>query len=249
MRGLLAYRDLDDALGLTALAGGMLAESRTGRNGWHGIAVSFASPSMGVSPATRMSTTPTGSGVIPRCAGSSAARRSIAGGEDRPARWAGSRPSCWPNNENLAALADLSGMWIDQGSRPRSAEARRARHGQLRQPTTFGEQKGTAYNGQLRLHLLSPAVRVQTSSAGLERCALRPSATFPFRTAPTDGVMCLVPVVERYKASHPPLLPRRCGVGWKPQEIYANVVSQAEGCSTPSGCPPTRCSKRASLIS
>ena len=30
---------------------------------------------MGVSPATRMSTTPTGSGVIPRCAGSWAARR------------------------------------------------------------------------------------------------------------------------------------------------------------------------------
>ena len=35
--GLLAYRELDDAPGLTALAGGVLADSRTGRNGWHGI--------------------------------------------------------------------------------------------------------------------------------------------------------------------------------------------------------------------
>ena len=35
--GSLPYRELDDALGLTALAGGVLADSRTGRNGWHGI--------------------------------------------------------------------------------------------------------------------------------------------------------------------------------------------------------------------
>ena len=35
--GLLAYRELDDALGLTVSAGNVLADSRTGKNGWHGV--------------------------------------------------------------------------------------------------------------------------------------------------------------------------------------------------------------------
>jgi hypothetical protein len=35
--GLLAYRELDDALGLTALGGEMLADTRTGKNGRHAL--------------------------------------------------------------------------------------------------------------------------------------------------------------------------------------------------------------------
>src|SRR5207344_2586049 len=37
--GLLAFRELDDALGLTALAGEMVADARTGKNGRHALSV------------------------------------------------------------------------------------------------------------------------------------------------------------------------------------------------------------------
>jgi hypothetical protein len=35
--GLLAYRELDDALGLSVMAGGALADARTGNNGGHAL--------------------------------------------------------------------------------------------------------------------------------------------------------------------------------------------------------------------
>ena len=39
--GLLTYRELDDALGLTEVAGTIFQDSRTGKNGWNGMTAQF----------------------------------------------------------------------------------------------------------------------------------------------------------------------------------------------------------------
>jgi len=39
--GLLAYRELDDVLGLTEVAGDVFQDSHTGENGWHGMTGQF----------------------------------------------------------------------------------------------------------------------------------------------------------------------------------------------------------------
>ena len=39
--GFLAYRELDDGLGLSEVAGDMFHDIRTGKNGWHGMTEQF----------------------------------------------------------------------------------------------------------------------------------------------------------------------------------------------------------------
>ena len=100
--GLLAYRELDDALGLTEMAEGVFQDSRTGKNGWHGMTGQFRqSESFGrlggyddVNDADRLGRDPA------MIAGLLAARPS----KDRPlppARWDASRRSYWPPTRTL----------------------------------------------------------------------------------------------------------------------------------------------------
>ena len=130
--GLLAYRELDDALGLTgwpARSSPTPAPARTAGMLWSGCC---GSPFSGGLPATKMSTTPNGCAMIRRCAGSSAARRPR-DARHRQARWAASRRAGSTAEKNLSALADLSGQWIDR-CMPPSAARHHARHGFERQP-------------------------------------------------------------------------------------------------------------------
>jgi hypothetical protein len=64
--GLLAYRELDDALGLSTMAGEVLADDRTGKNGRHALVGMLRQSSSVGLPDTR---TLSASVMIRRCDG------------------------------------------------------------------------------------------------------------------------------------------------------------------------------------
>jgi hypothetical protein len=109
--GLLAYRELDDALGLTAMAGDVLADSRPGKNGWHGI-VGLLRPSIygrlagyeEVNDADRLGRDPAMSWIV----GDKAVER----GGASTSQMGRFETELLATDDNLDALADLSGMWI-----------------------------------------------------------------------------------------------------------------------------------------
>src|SRR6478672_12130619 len=110
--GLLAYRELDDTLCLTDTAADTLADARTGKNGRHRLAGLLRQSVFGrlaryedVNDAERLCRDPAMRWVVgDRAISESAASASQMGRFET--KWL-SRP------ENLTALADLPGRWID----------------------------------------------------------------------------------------------------------------------------------------
>ena len=111
--GLLAYGELDDALGLTTLAGNMLADARTGRNGPHAVVGILRQSAFGrlagyedVNDAERLRHDPAirwivGGKAVQACAASASQMGRF------ETRWLAA-------GKNVTALADLSGQWIDR---------------------------------------------------------------------------------------------------------------------------------------
>jgi len=116
--GLLVYRELDDTLKLTDTAADRLADARIGKNGRHRLAGLLRQSVFGrlagyedVNDAERLCRDPAMRWVVgDRAITSSAASESQMGRFET--KWL-SRP------ENLAALADLPGQWIDKVRRRR----------------------------------------------------------------------------------------------------------------------------------
>jgi hypothetical protein len=219
--GLLAYRELDDVLALTANGGERLAEARTGRNRRHLLVGLLRQSVFGrlagyedVNDADRLCRDP--------------AMRWVVGGNAPTGRAAsasqmGRFETEWlVRPENLAALADLPGQWIDTVHQRRQPKIIVLDMDSSQSPT-YGEQEGSAYNGHFGCTCYHPLF-VFNQLGDLERCALRPGNVHS-----AEGWRAVLePVVARYRGRVKRLYFRGDAAFANP-EIYEFLEAEAMG--------------------
>jgi len=210
--GLLAYRELDDAIGLTVMASDVLADARTGKNGRHALAGLFRQSVFGrlagyedVNDAERLCHDP--------------AMRWIVGGKAAQGRAAspsqmGRFETQWlTTGKNYSALADLSGHWIDLVHGRRSPRGIVLDMDSSVSPT-HGEQENSVWNGHYACTCYHPLF-VFNQFDDLERCSLRPGNVHS--AAEWDAV--LKPVVARYQGKVSRIY-FRADAGFANPEVY-----------------------------
>src|SRR5262245_57751688 len=190
--GLLAYRELDDALTLTSTAASGLHDTRTGLNSQHSLLAllrqSIYSRLAGyedVNDAERLCFDPTLRTVV-----GGRAKDNTAASASEMARF---ETEILSTKENLNHLMDLSGRWIDQAHQHRKL-TKLILDMDSSVSETYGQQQGSAYNGHFGCTCYHPLF-LFNQFGDLERVLLRRgncgSAKFWRRV--------LLPVIERYR--------------------------------------------------
>ena len=190
--GLLAYRELDDALGLTDMIGDELVDPRTGKNGRHPMTGLFRQSVFGrlggyedVNDADRLGRAPAMRWIV--------GGRAVAEQAASTSQMGRFETEFLAGDENLAALVDLSGQWIDLVHAQHPPKAIVLDMDSSVSPT-HGDQEGTAYNGHFGCSCYHPLF-VFNQFGDLERSELRSGNVHS-----ADGWRgVLEPVVERYR--------------------------------------------------
>jgi hypothetical protein len=188
--GLLTYRELDEVLGLSELAGETLSEVRRGKNTRDLLTGLLRQSVYGrlagyedVNDAERLCRDPVMRAIVDRKGLDGLAASSSQIGRFETA-WLASE-------DNLAALSELSGTWI---ARARWNSKTVILDMDSSVSPTHGEQEESSYNGHFGCTCYHPLF-VFNQFGDLERCALRPGQVHS-----AEGWRELLePVVERYR--------------------------------------------------
>jgi hypothetical protein len=192
--GLLPFRDLDDALGLTEIAATALSDIRTGKNGRHSLIAQFRQSLFGrvagyedVNDADRLAKDPAMRWIV--------GGRAITNDAASTSQMARFETEVLTQNENMSALTDLSGQWIDIARSSRLTKTVVLDMDSSVSPT-HGDQEGTAYNGHFECTCYHPLF-VFNQFGDLERCVLRSGNVHS-----ADAWRSVMePVVARYRAT------------------------------------------------